>query len=854
MFKSSRGARALAFAVMLTSFAATFASTGAEEAKTSGGAAAGTYQSKRDTRTGAALTFAKPGGDTFFAISLAPNVARPAAAPRDVLVMFDTSASQAGEFREKALAALQSFLSSLDTNDRVKIAAIDLQTIELTNAFVAPASIEVQQALSKLRERVPLGSTDLELGLEAAATSFAQATAGHLRTAAYIGDGMSTARLIPNSRMQQLVDQLVSQQISVDSYAIGPRLDNLLLGALANHTGGMLLVDTDDWNAKQAGILLASTVKEPVLWPQQVQLPASLADAYPRRLPPLRFDRDTILIGRGKEQPSGSIQATTESNGQKMQMAWQLAPQMPSDDNAYLADLVASSQRDGGLGLPLVGTAGLIEMRRLVRVEGRTLVRLGQQAIATGAMDQAEILAAQALRLDSGDPEALAIRNAVAKARKVDSRAAGRDLKLVNFQQLGEPLPAPANAEAPAAASQGPPDGDFLNQVEEQNRVLAGALQAEVQNALNQSRSMMATSPEQAQNVLKLEWEKVRQAPELSPELRLQLVSQLETALRSASQQAVIVADRTLRQQEVRAESEAQQQLVRDLFAQEDKVTQLMERFNALMDEGRYLDARNAAVLARDNNPHRVGPQEAALTDAPIEAAQVDNIMFAYANRENHRTGFQSMMMSVQRSGVPLVDDPPVVYPDPEVWKLLTERREKYKNVDLARNNTAEVKIVKALDEMTELDNIQEMPLTDVIDYLKTKHDIEIQLDSKALEEAGVALDTPITRNLKNITLRSALRLMLRELDLTYVIRDEVLLITTTAQAETIMTTKVYPVADLVIPIRNQGMSGFGGLGGGGGGMGMGGGGMGGGGMGGGGMGGGGMGGGGGMFSIRDRP
>ena len=173
------------------------------------------------------------------------------------------------------------------------------------------------------------------------------------------------------------------------------------------------------------------------------------------------------------------------------------------------------------------------------------------------------------------------------------------------------------------------------------------------------------------------------------------------------------------------------------------------------------------------------------------------------------------MMMSIERSGVPLGGRSAGGLPGPRSLEAAHRAPREIQERRPARNNPAEVKIVKALDEMTELDNIQEMPLTDVIDYLKTKHDIEIQLDNKALEEAGVALDTPITRNLKNITLRSALRLVLRELDLTYVIRDEVLLITTTAQAETIMTTKVYPVADLVIPIRNQGISGFGGLGGG---------------------------------------
>jgi hypothetical protein len=110
---------------------------------------------------------------------------------------------------------------------------------------------------------------------------------------------------------------------------------------------------------------------------------------------------------------------------------------------------------------------------------------------------------------------------------------------------------------------------------------------------------------------------------------------------------------------------------------------------------------------------------------------------------------------------------------------------------------------------------------------------------------------------------------MLKELDLTYMIQDEVLSITTPEQAESQLITKVYPVADLVLPISagvganpfsmGGGLGGGGGFGGGMGGMGGGmmggmGGGMGGFGGGMGGMGGGMMGGmgGGGMFRVED--
>ncbi|HET6880288.1 MAG TPA: hypothetical protein VFI31_09040, partial [Pirellulales bacterium] len=131
-----------------------------------------------------------------------------------------------------------------------------------------------------------------------------------------------------------------------------------------------------------------------------------------------------------------------------------------------------------------------------------------------------------------------------------------------------------------------------------------------------------------------------------------------------------------------------------------------------------------------------------------------------------------------------------------------------------------------------------EQPLTDVMDYLKQRHGIEIQLDTKGMIEGGMGTDTPITRSVKGISLRSALKLMLGELDLTYVLRNEVLLITTKSQADNMLSTRVYPVADLVIPIApTRSLGGMGGLTGtSGGGMGMGGMGMGMGGMGMGGM------------------
>jgi hypothetical protein len=106
--------------------------------------------------------------------------------------------------------------------------------------------------------------------------------------------------------------------------------------------------------------------------------------------------------------------------------------------------------------------------------------------------------------------------------------------------------------------------------------------------------------------------------------------------------------------------------------------------------------------------------------------------------------------------------------------------------------------IEEALDHPTELE-FTDAPLSDVIKFLKNYHNIEIQIDQKALEDAGLGSDTPVTQSIKGVSLLSALNLVLRDLGLTYTVENEVLLITTPEKAEERLIARVYPVADLVV-------------------------------------------------------
>jgi hypothetical protein len=102
--------------------------------------------------------------------------------------------------------------------------------------------------------------------------------------------------------------------------------------------------------------------------------------------------------------------------------------------------------------------------------------------------------------------------------------------------------------------------------------------------------------------------------------------------------------------------------------------------------------------------------------------------------------------------------------------------------------------IEAALDKPGSRFEFNEMPLRDVIAKLREAHSIPVELDQKALEDAGVDLDTPITQHISGISLRSALRLLLDTIDLTYRVENEVLQITTKEVESMNPTVRLYPL------------------------------------------------------------
>jgi hypothetical protein len=92
-------------------------------------------------------------------------------------------------------------------------------------------------------------------------------------------------------------------------------------------------------------------------------------------------------------------------------------------------------------------------------------------------------------------------------------------------------------------------------------------------------------------------------------------------------------------------------------------------------------------------------------------------------------------------------------------------------------------KIVGYLDQPVSMSFSNPTPLEDVLKYIKMatqgprESGIPIYVDPAGLKEAGQKTTSPVTIDLEGVPLRTSLRLLLKQLDLAYCVKDGLLII-----------------------------------------------------------------------------
>ncbi len=137
-------------------------------------------------------------------------------------------------------------------------------------------------------------------------------------------------------------------------------------------------------------------------------------------------------------------------------------------------------------------------------------------------------------------------------------------------------------------------------------------------------------------------------------------------------------------------------------------------------------------------------------------------------------------------------------------WRLDAIQRDWCDRVDsLLSAEQKQVRLIHILREPTQIEFV-ETPLIDVIGYLKDLHcPLPLRLDRAALRRANKDADIPLTRNLRSITLDSALRLTLGQVGLMHVLQGDTILITTEEDGHQLLQHGAVDPATLPSPPRD---------------------------------------------------
>ena len=348
-----------------------------------------------------------------------------------------------------------------------------------------------------------------------------------------------------------------------------------------------------------------------------------------------------------------------------------------------------------------------------------------------------------------------------------------------------------------SAPGGGPPAPSMIDEAAAAQRNLYQQVAVDVAHQEGEAKAMRQADPKGALALLEETRRKV-EAAGLEPGARNTLLARLDRSL--GETQKYIDENRPrldLEERSRRTEEEIEREHQMKLDKQE-KLALLVEEFNQLIDEARYPEAEVVAKRAAELDPEN--PLSVQLvTFSRLVRHNLTNMDLRAAREE----GFWGQMDAVDWSARGFDDRNPIEFPDAKEWEALTGIRRKALSERGRRRTEQELEIEEKLKTpvLLEFDNA---PLSQVMDYLARMADVNLHLDSQGLAEMAVTSEDPVTIHLsQEISLQSALNLILEPRHLTYVIKDEVLKITSEDNRGGELYQQVYNVADLVIPIPN---------------------------------------------------
>ncbi|MGE3804448.1 MAG: hypothetical protein AB7K24_07230, partial [Gemmataceae bacterium] len=798
---------------------------------------------------GGVVTYKSLAGETYFGASIKPKLEDPVARPTDYLVMVDTSASQVGQPMRLANGIVQKLAKQADPADRIALWKVNIPSATklMSGDFRSPKHVSLEQAMANLENEVPLGDTDLKDGLQAAIKSFLH-EGNRRQVLVFLGDGMSIHNPITGAERMQLAQKMVEAKIAFVAVPLGPRLDAENLHGLATGTGGAVVRvrEADIFNHLGKGEnirekfveRLITTAKAPILYTDTFKL-QGVAEYYPTRLPPLRGDVATLVLGKLNPAATLTYEVTGRVGDRAVRIEQTEKVHDAELDNFFLVTMVDQWKNAKDQPALMQADRALAHAQLNTQIARDELLGQAQMAMLLDRVDAAQDLFGEAQKIDPRDEEAQGglrlaaliregkikpeqlrkeMGNKSRQALLIEGKAKfqpGQMEKLIALAQNVEPGMPPKPVVNPAVNPGNVNDADLLREQKLKEAIEEQKVNQAVDNAIRQARQFMREGdPDAAEDLLRRTLDTVRDNVELRDAFRGRIVNQLEPAMRDLSLAARRFREDAERRQEALALGIGRLAELEQKNTENQRTRERMRHFDNLMDQARYYEAFEEGLkLVEDTVQRGEEPPMAATA-----AQQMGLLSYHYSEvrelRRLRQERYLATMLEVERSHVPFPDEPPIRFPPAAAWKRLTDRRkERYESSGLTEEDPYTLRKIRELkDKLNTPVTIEgfepNTPLKEALGFLSERYGMTILIDVQAFQ-ADLQIQEPENQPVKlpkmvNVSLGTILRLLLSQAQATFLIRRDFVEVTTLQRQAAEKVIRVYPVADLVIPIPNS--------------------------------------------------
>jgi general secretion pathway protein D len=360
-----------------------------------------------------------------------------------------------------------------------------------------------------------------------------------------------------------------------------------------------------------------------------------------------------------------------------------------------------------------------------------------------------------------------------------------------HLQLLSTPV-----SRSPAGSQQ----GSLIGAISDKQRVLLKQLQSDLFRTQTSAQRMMEDDPHRGLAMMQQFRQTIDESP-LEAQAKEHMLGRCDTAIQGL--------ERFIDQNRGKIELRESNDRTREQIAREkqyklevqNQLATIVEEYNKMMGEQRFGEAEQLGKKAM-----RIAPDNPLSIQLLRTSKLARQWMLNRRHREDMADGYINTMRSVGDASRPFDDRFPIQYA--ENWESLTRNRRRG-GEDRYRTEK-ERQIEQKLKTPVSLKYVNR-PLGQVMDDLAALTGVNLYLDPQGLEQEAQSVDTPVTINLRQeISLKSALKLILQPLHLSYVIKDEVLKITSESMRDGEVYVRTYDVAELVMPIPNFNPNGVG--------------------------------------------